>query len=164
MLSIYRVILSIYIEIEIGVICCVYEEKQINLIQDMYSPMEKIDLEKKQITTMTNKQKVTDIKQIREKINVKDIEGLNLIDVEIIEESIESDNSDKINEYLQSIIGEKLTKDKQTDLVNIIGLTDSRGRQQKSFSIMKSYIDDNTNFTLSKKRTKNERYWIVNQK
>ena len=85
---------SIYIEIEIGVICCVYEEKQINLIQDMYSPMEKIDLEKKQITTMTNKQKVTDIKQIREKINVKDIEGLNLIDVDIIPSIV---NENKIN-------------------------------------------------------------------
>ena len=41
--------------------------EQINLIQDMYSPMEKIDFEKKQITTMTDKRNTTEIKQIREK-------------------------------------------------------------------------------------------------
>ena len=85
---------SIYIEIEIGVTCCVYEEKQINLIQDMYSTMENIDFEKKQITTMTNKQNITNTKQIREKINLKDIEGLNLIDVDIIPSMV---NENKIN-------------------------------------------------------------------
>lgn len=85
---------SIYVEIEIEVICCVYEEKQINLIQDMYSPMEKIDFEKKQIMTMTDKQNVTNMKQIREKVNLKDIEGLNLIDVDVVPTII---NENKIN-------------------------------------------------------------------
>lgn len=85
---------SIYIEIEIEVVCYVYEEKQINLIQDMYSPMENIDFEKKQIMTMTDKQNVTDIKQIRDKINLKDIDGLNLIDVDIMPSIV---NENKIN-------------------------------------------------------------------
>lgn len=85
---------SIYVEIEIGVMCYVYEEKQINLIQDMYSPIQKIDFEKKQIMTMTDKQCVKNMKQIREKVNVKDIEGLNLIDVDIMPNII---NENKIN-------------------------------------------------------------------
>ncbi len=85
---------SIYVEIEISVMCYVYEEKQINLIQDMYSPIENIDFEKKQIMTMTEKQCVKNTKQIREKINLKDIEGLNLIDVDIMP-SISNEN--KIN-------------------------------------------------------------------
>lgn len=75
---------SIYIEIEIEVTCCVYEEKEINLIQDMYSPTQNLKFEKRQIMTMTNKQNISDVKQIREKINLKDIEGLNLIDVDVI--------------------------------------------------------------------------------
>ncbi len=75
---------SIYVEIEIQVTCYVYEEKQINLIQDMYSTIQNLEFDKKQIVTMTNKQKKTDIKQIREKINLSDIEGLNLINVEVI--------------------------------------------------------------------------------
>ena len=94
--------------------------------------------------------------------------NLDIINIEIIEESIEADESDKINEYLQSIVGEKLNKDKRGELINIIGLTDAYGRQQKSFSIMKSYIDDNTDYILNKKRidTKNFRgtVWIINQK
>ncbi len=85
---------SIYIEIEIEVICNVYEEKQINLIQDMYSPTQNIDFEKKQITTMTEKQNITQIKQIREKVNLRDIEGLNLIDVETVPTIV---NENKIN-------------------------------------------------------------------
>ena len=47
---------SIYVEIEIEVVCDVYEEKQINLIQDMYSPCERLDFEKRSIVTMTDKQ------------------------------------------------------------------------------------------------------------
>ena len=85
---------SIYAEIEIEVRCYVYEEKQINLIQDMYSPILNLNFEKKQVLTMTDKQNVSDIKQIREKINLKDIEGLNLIDVDVIPSII---NENKIN-------------------------------------------------------------------
>ena len=74
----------------------------------------------------------------------------------------------KINEYLQSIIGKKLTKDKQNELANVIGITDAYGRQQKSFSIMKNYIDDNTDYILDKKRIVKQgnkiTIWIINQK
>ena len=85
---------SIYVEIEIEVTCCAYEEKQINLIQDMYSPTQNLTFEKKQITTMTNKQNVTNIKQIREKVNLNDIQGLNLLDVETVPTIL---NENKIN-------------------------------------------------------------------
>lgn len=85
---------SIYVEVEIGVMCYVYEEKQINLIQDMYSITEKLEFEKKQIMTMTDKQFIQNTKQIREKVNLKDIEGLNLIDVDITPNIL---NENKIN-------------------------------------------------------------------
>lgn len=85
---------SIYVEIEIEVSCYVYEEKQLNLIQDMYSTIQNLNFEKKQIMTMTNKQCVTNIKQIREKINLNDIDGLNLIDVDITTNIV---NENKIN-------------------------------------------------------------------
>ena len=85
---------SIYVEIEIEVTCCAYEEKQINLIQDMYSPTQNLNFEKKQITTMTSKQNISGVKQIREKINMSDIDGLNLLDVETIPVII---NENKIN-------------------------------------------------------------------
>ena len=75
---------SIYIEIEIGVSATVYEEKQINLIQDLYSPNESLEFNKKRITTITNKKTSRDTKQIREKITVEGIENRNIIDVDVI--------------------------------------------------------------------------------
>lgn len=74
---------SIYIELEIGVSAVVYEEKQINLIQDLYSPCEKLEFNKKKITTITNKQSRKEMKQIREKIEIQEMENKNIIDVDV---------------------------------------------------------------------------------
>lgn len=74
---------SIYIELEMGVVAIAYEEKQINLIQDIYSPCENLEFNKKKITTITNKQTRKEIKQIREKIEVEGIENKNIIDVDV---------------------------------------------------------------------------------
>lgn len=74
---------SIYIEFEMGVVAIVYEEKQINLIQDLYSPRENLEFNKKKITTITNKQSRKEMKQIREKITVEGIENKNIIDVDV---------------------------------------------------------------------------------
>lgn len=75
---------SIYIEIEIGVIATVYEEKQINLIQDLYSPNENLEFNKKRITIITNKKNTKDTIQIREKVSVEGIENRNIIDVDVV--------------------------------------------------------------------------------
>lgn len=74
---------SIYIEIEVGVMVIVYEEKQINLIQDLYSPCDNLEFNKKKINTMTNKQRHQEMKQIREKVEVEGIENKNIVDVDI---------------------------------------------------------------------------------
>lgn len=74
---------SINVEIEVIVKCMVYEEKQINLIQDMYSPCDNLSFNKKQVNTMINTKQINDIKKIREKINLNDIENKSLIDVDI---------------------------------------------------------------------------------
>ena len=75
---------SINIEVETIVKCMVYEEKQINLIQDMYSPNCDLTFNQKQVNTMINTRQVSDTKKIREKVNFEDIETKNLIDVDVI--------------------------------------------------------------------------------
>ena len=75
---------SIYVEIEIEAIAYVYEEKQINLIQDLYSPSENLEFNKKKITTITNKKTTKEIKQIREKFELEGIENKKIIDVDVI--------------------------------------------------------------------------------
>ncbi len=74
---------SVYIEMEMGVTAVAYEEKQINLIQDLYSPCENLEFNKKKITTITNKQTQKEIKQIREKIEIEGIQDKNIIDVDV---------------------------------------------------------------------------------
>lgn len=75
---------SIYVEIEIGVMATVFEEKQINLIQDLYSPSENIEFNQKRITTITNKNTTKEVKQIREKVVIDGIENRNIIDVDVM--------------------------------------------------------------------------------
>lgn len=86
---------SIYVEVEIGVTAVVYEEKQINLIQDLYSPCENLEFNKKKVTTITDKQNRQETKQIREKVMLEGMEGKKIIDVDVVPsiEKIEPLNS-----------------------------------------------------------------------
>ncbi len=74
---------SMYAEIEIEIAAFVYEERRITFIQDLYSPSEKLDYNKKQITTMMSKKNSSNIMQIREKIELEGLEGKNMLDVEV---------------------------------------------------------------------------------
>jgi len=74
---------SIYIEIEVGITCSVYEEKEINLIQDLYSTVSDITYEQKNVHTIANKINKREICYINEKINLPEIESNDLIDVEV---------------------------------------------------------------------------------
>lgn len=89
---------SIYVEIEIEVMATVYEEKQISLIQDLYSPSENLEFNKKKITTITNKRTTRETKQIREKVSLEGVENRSIIDVDVIP-NIEKENklNNKIN-------------------------------------------------------------------
>ena len=75
---------SVYVEIEVGIKASVYEEKQINLIQDLYSPSRILEFDKRKITTMTNKRNSKEMKQIREKIILEQNENDRLLDVDAI--------------------------------------------------------------------------------
>lgn len=89
---------SIYIELEISAAATVYEEKEINLIQDLYSPSENLTFNKKRITTITNKKNIRETKQVREKVNIEEIENRSIIDVDVVP-MIEKENqlNNKIN-------------------------------------------------------------------
>jgi LysM repeat protein len=49
----------------------------------MYSPCDNLSFNKKQVNTMINTKQINDIKKIREKINLNDIENKSLIDVDV---------------------------------------------------------------------------------
>lgn len=74
---------SIYIEIEVEISCLTYEEKEIKLIEDMYCPGEKMEFSKNLVNTITDKQCKKNICNIREKVNIAELENGTIIDVAI---------------------------------------------------------------------------------
>lgn len=74
---------TVYIEIEVEITCMVYEEKEIKVIEDMYCPGEKMQFEKTMVNTITNKQCKRNICNIREKVNIPELETGNIINVEV---------------------------------------------------------------------------------
>jgi len=83
---------SIYVEIEIEVICNAYENKQLEIMQDLYSPSKNINFKCKNIRTMCDMHLAKGILNIDERIEVEGINSSNKIcDVKVSPE-IETEN------------------------------------------------------------------------
>ena len=72
---------SVYIEMETEIYCMSYEEREVQMIQDMYCPGEKMDFNKSMVNTMIKKQCSQNICKIREKIDIPELENGNIIEV-----------------------------------------------------------------------------------
>ena len=111
---------SIYIEIEIGVTAMVYEEKQINLIQDLYSPCEILEFNKKNIKTISNKTSQKETIQIREKVQLEGCDNKSIIDVDVrpLIENESKQNSKILYEGVLNLNFMLVDKDLQVDTRN----------------------------------------------
>ena len=74
---------SIYAEIEIEAICECYSKKELELIQDLYSPSVDLVYKENIIKTMAHKSNIKDICLIREKQNIQDLNGHQIYDVDV---------------------------------------------------------------------------------
>ena len=74
---------SIYVELEIGANCKAFEKKQLNLLQDLYSPTLDLNFNQRKVSTMTNK--VSRVKDftVTNSINIDGIINENILDVEV---------------------------------------------------------------------------------
>lgn len=75
---------SVYVEAQIGIDCFAYETKEIDIIEDLYSPFENVVLTKKTIRAMTEKEKIKDVCLINEQVQIPEIVNNRLYDVEIM--------------------------------------------------------------------------------
>ncbi len=75
---------SIYVEIEMGICAECYEEKEISLVEDMYSTCSNLKFNKRVVTTVSNKMRKEQLLNVNSKINMPEIIGNELIDVDII--------------------------------------------------------------------------------
>lgn len=74
---------SIYIEIEMGICAECYEEKEVNLIEDLYSTCSNLEFNKRSVTTISNKMTRAQTLNVNTKVNIPEIIGNELIDVDI---------------------------------------------------------------------------------
>lgn len=79
---------SIYVEIEIEITCKAYQNQEINLIQDLYSPSMQLTFTKKQIQVMQKKEMTQNICNIREKQVIPELQGNKIYDVAVSAEII----------------------------------------------------------------------------
>ncbi len=75
---------SIYIELEVEISCIAYENKNINLIQDMYSPCEDVKFDKKTIKTVMSKCNRKEICKITDTVKVDELSNGRLINVNVL--------------------------------------------------------------------------------
>lgn len=85
---------SIYIELEIEVSCMAYEEKDLNLLEDLYSPTQDLECSKKEFTTIANKENKVETCHVKENINLPELTEGELIDADCIAKIT---NTNKLN-------------------------------------------------------------------
>ena len=74
---------SIYVELEIEANCRAFEKKQINLLQDLYSPTIDLNFTQRKISTMTKKISKTKEFTVSNSINIDGLTNENVLDVEV---------------------------------------------------------------------------------
>lgn len=74
---------SVYLEAELEISCRVYENKEIEIMQDIYSTSRSIDYSKKDIKTITDKRIAKDNCTIKEKISIPELHNNVIYDVEV---------------------------------------------------------------------------------
>ena len=74
---------SIYIEVELEISCNVYEKKELTIIQDLYSPIENLSINQKNITVIQDKKSVEDVCSVKEKIIVPELQNAKICNTEV---------------------------------------------------------------------------------
>lgn len=72
---------SINIEIELEMFCRVFGNKEVSIIQDMYSPSRNLKFAQNKVSTMVNMRNTRDIVNIREKVKLEDEDYSRICDV-----------------------------------------------------------------------------------
>ena len=74
---------SIGFEAEIEIMCSVYDARQMNVIQDLYSPIYNITFSQKQVTALVNRQSIIENYSMQEQLVVPEIENNRIYDVQV---------------------------------------------------------------------------------
>ena len=104
---------SIYVEAEVELNCNVYENREIDIIQDIYSPSRNINFKQKSIETNSMKNSIIDTCNIRENISIPEIGEGKIYDVQIYPNILNERKSDNRISY-EGEVGAKFVFDTNT--------------------------------------------------
>ena len=74
---------SIYVEVELEILSNVFEKKEINIIQDLYSPKDNLEISQKNIIVMQNKQNVFSKYVINERLQIPELQNARICNTEV---------------------------------------------------------------------------------
>lgn len=81
---------SVFVEVELDIYCNVYEKRQLEIIQDLYSPSKNLKLNQKNITIMNDKNEIKDVISLNEVIDIPDLKDCRIYNIEVNPKIIKS--------------------------------------------------------------------------
>lgn len=131
---------AIYIEVEIKIHGEAYQNKELNVIQDLYSPSVELNFTQKQIQAMNTKKTIQDTCSIRDKQIIPEMHGGKIYDVDVVPYIIK-----------QSVANNKVLYEGEVKLNFVYSVNNFSGVDTKeivlpfNFSMQSDDIDANTN-------------------
>lgn len=122
---------SIYVEAEIEVYCEAYENRSIQMIQDLYSPTKNLQFNQKNVKVMQNQDLKKQVCNIREKQVIPEIGSRKIYDVEVLPVIEE-----------QTILNDRIIYDGDLKLNFIFAGTGNTGVETKEVSVPFSFTMD----------------------
>lgn len=147
---------SIYVEIELEIFCNSYEEKDVSIIQDMYSPSVNLGFKENKVSTMVNLRNTTDTINVRDKVRLEDTEHTKVCDVQtipvindmdILRDRVRVDGDLDLNFILSNDIGDDIiTLNRQVPFnftQEIQGLTEDSKVDMEIVPTFREFLTDN---------------------
>ena len=122
---------SIYVEAEIEVYCEAYENRSVQMIQDLYSPTKNLQFNQKNVKVMQNQDMKKQVCNIREKQVIPEIGSRKIYDVEVLPVIEE-----------QTILNDRIIYDGDLKLNFIFAGTGNTGVETKEVSVPFSFTMD----------------------
>lgn len=144
---------SIYIELEVEVSCMAYEEKELNLLKDMYSPIEDLNCNRKEFDVISDKQNIIETCNLNEIVNLSELGDGSIIDVDCIPKIT---NVNKLNS--------RIRYEGDAELIFMISKNENQidtARRTIPFEFIIDNIENGENFDLNTKIELGENDFVI---
>ena len=125
---------SIYVDLDYEVVCNVYSEKNVNIIEDLYKSDRLFNVNHKKISTISDKMCISEKKTFQEKVDIEGIEIEKLIDSDL-----------KIKIIKETKINTKILYELEA-ILNLMVLNKNSEIVTKKVNIPFEYVIDNLSF------------------